>query len=288
MNKPGTLIGVVIPARNEERTVARVVLSALKHWSYVIVVDDDSEDGTALAAAKAGARIVTHQVQMGYGGAVRSGLREAAVLGIDTVVLLDADGAHNPDESPELVAEHIRVGADLTIGSRFHDGVGEWFPTTKRDANRFGRTIFNAVHNSALTDVASGYRVLGRRILSAGLEQVSFAAAFELIANALATDCKVHEAPISIRYDASEPFCTGRGELRDFLGFCSEGAQGALREDLLALLVTVKQARSCVVAAGEDMFNLHFVAEYDAYMIQQQNPWFSDVRQRENPIKLRL
>lgn len=265
---------IVIPARNEVPTIARVVEAGRRHCPHVIVIDDASDDGTAAAAEGAGARIIRHPTRLGYGGALRSGLREALELGAHAIVTLDADGAHDPDESPALVAEHLRVGADLTLGTRFHEGAAVWFPTTKRDANRLGRAIFNLVHGSALTDVASGFRVLSRKIASNSLENSSFAAAFELLSRALTTGLKVHEAPTSVRYDASKPFCTGRGELHDFLKFCMECANDPIRQDLIDLLAAIGGAQSCSIAIGKEEFGLHFFSQFDAYMIQRQHPWY--------------
>ena len=282
----GDHVAIVIPAKNEAGTVGRVVTAARRHWKMVLVVDDGSSDATASLAAGAGARVVRHKASIGYGGALRTGVAEAISSGAELVVFLDADGAHDPDESPGLVEQHRASGADLTIGSRFHAGLGTWFPTEKRDANLLGRLIFNAAHDATVGDVASGFRVLGPKLLRRGITNASFGAAFELLAYAVSAGLTISEAPISVRYDAAEPFCTGRGELSNFLAVCARNATAVLGLGLSAMSQEVEAARSHEVSISQERFHLHYLLEYDGYLIQRQHPWFADGMADEHAIVL--
>ena len=109
-------IAVVIPALNEERTIANVVTKASKH-ARVIVVDDGSTDATAVNAKGAGATVVSHVSNKGYDAALDSGLAHAFSTGCDAVVTLDADGQHNPDLLPRFI-EELQSGKKLILGVR--------------------------------------------------------------------------------------------------------------------------------------------------------------------------
>jgi glycosyltransferase involved in cell wall biosynthesis len=110
----GFRISAIIPAYNEEETIARIVEGAKLHSDEVVVIDDGSTDDTAREARRAGARVVTQENQ-GVLKAIRRGLQEAEG---DVIVTLDADGQHNPSDIPRLV-KPIREGrADLVMGKR--------------------------------------------------------------------------------------------------------------------------------------------------------------------------
>jgi glycosyltransferase involved in cell wall biosynthesis len=88
-------IGIVVPALNEERSIADVVRGA-RQFGTVIVVDDGSIDGTNAKAVAAGAEVVRHESNQGYDAALNSGFARAADIGCEAVVTLDADGQHDP------------------------------------------------------------------------------------------------------------------------------------------------------------------------------------------------
>lgn len=271
-------VAVIIPAKDEAETVTRVVLDARVHWANVILIDDGSRDATADLARASGARVLRHQTSLGYGAALRTGLTEAVAVGAELVVFLDADGAHDPHESPALVREHYRAQADLTIGTRFHPGLNEWFPTPKRDANLLGRFIFNAAHGTDINDVASGFRVLGPKLIRRGISNPDFGAAFEVLAWTLQSGLVVTEAPITVRYNAAEPCCTGRGELQSFINVCSKSASSPIQGGLQAMQEAIAEASSCAIQFQSECFHLHYLPNFDAYLIQRQNPWFERLR----------
>lgn len=108
------MLSAVIPAYNEEETVATVVRGAAKHVDEVIVIDDGSTDKTAENAREAGAKVIK-QENAGVLEATQRGIRGAKG---DFIVTLDADGQHNPEEIPELVQPLLNDEADLVLGKR--------------------------------------------------------------------------------------------------------------------------------------------------------------------------
>ena len=132
MGRPGPRVkfAIVIPAYNEERTVAAAVASA-RPYGTVIVVDDGSRDNTVAEATRAGAQVVSLKPNRGYDQAIQAGFERAAQLGVDTVVTFDADGEHRT-ESLALACSALEDGQiDLVIGVR-------------SQIPRFSESLFNA------------------------------------------------------------------------------------------------------------------------------------------------
>ena len=117
--EPVTVVG--IPAFNEEKTIARVVLEAQKYADKVVVCDDGSSDMTAEIAERLGADVARHEQNLGYGAAIQSLFRRARELGADVLVTLDTDGQHDPREVPNVVKPILEGKANVVIGSRFVD-----------------------------------------------------------------------------------------------------------------------------------------------------------------------
>ena len=119
-------ISVVLPAWNEEGNVARAVSAARaaaeKHAEKVevVVVDDGSADGTAEEARRAGAEVVAHGRNRGYGAALRTGFDSALM---PWIFLVDADNQFDPDQLADLVA--VCAEADMVVGHRIQraDGI---------------------------------------------------------------------------------------------------------------------------------------------------------------------
>jgi glycosyltransferase involved in cell wall biosynthesis len=109
-------IGIVVPALNEERSIGAVV-ELCGRYGLAIVVDDGSSDRTATVAREAGATVVSHPANRGYDAALDSGFREAAALGSDLVVTIDADGQHDPELIGRFLAM-LEADADVVIGVR--------------------------------------------------------------------------------------------------------------------------------------------------------------------------
>ncbi|MEM2687352.1 MAG: glycosyltransferase family 2 protein, partial [Thermoproteota archaeon] len=111
MNRP--FIVACIPAFNEERTIASVVIRAMRHVDKVIVCDDGSTDLTGEIAEKLGAEVMRHERNQGYGAALSTLFEKAREINADILVMIDADGQHNPDDIPKLLTPIINGEADI-------------------------------------------------------------------------------------------------------------------------------------------------------------------------------
>ncbi|RJP23319.1 MAG: glycosyltransferase family 2 protein [Candidatus Omnitrophota bacterium] len=153
-------ISIVIPAFNEETGIAEVVRSIheyLKDIEYeIIVVNDGSTDGTAVAAEAAGAQVVNHRTNKGYGASVKSGIRRA---GYDWIVILDGDGQHDAIDIQRLL-DKKEEGFDAVIGSRD--------PSSFQYASRkWGKTLLRRLAEYLLgpcpDDLNSGLRIFRKQ-----------------------------------------------------------------------------------------------------------------------------
>src|SRR5450432_3539901 len=102
----------LIPAYNEAARVGGVVAKAGRHVDEVVVIDDGSNDGTAAAAEKAGARILRHEKNRGKGGAIATALDYFGRSDAEFAIFLDADGQHDPAEITKFLETVDREQAD--------------------------------------------------------------------------------------------------------------------------------------------------------------------------------
>ena len=166
-------LSVIIPALNEEDGIAEIaqrVLSIMPALNKIgidgpelIVVDDGSQDRTPeIVEAIPGARLVRHEVNQGYGAAIKTGFRHATG---NFLAFLDADGTYPPEFFPSLCKPILTENADLVIGSRMAGSDSE-MPLVRRIGNTILATLVSIISNRRVTDSASGQRVLRSEVLA--------------------------------------------------------------------------------------------------------------------------
>ena len=159
MNLAWPRLLVVVPALNEEETIADVVRDARTHLACdVVVIDDGSTDRTGALAAQAGATVLRLPFNLGVGGALRTALRYAADNGYNRVVQLDGDGQHQASEAKRLLAR-LEEGYDLVVGSRFQAGYE--LGRSRRATMKVLSQIVSRRLGGPITDTTSGFRAMG-------------------------------------------------------------------------------------------------------------------------------
>jgi glycosyltransferase involved in cell wall biosynthesis len=159
------LIVAAIPAYNEEKTIAKVVVRAMKYVDKVVVADDGSTDDTATIAEHLGALVVRHDGNMGYGAAIRSCFSFARDLNSDALVILDADGQHNADDIPKMLAPIQAGEADIVVGSRFAGADTSEVPSYRRAGLRVINEATNRIAKQKISDTQSGFRAYSREAI---------------------------------------------------------------------------------------------------------------------------
>jgi glycosyltransferase involved in cell wall biosynthesis len=129
-----------------------------------VVIDDGSRDATSEVARAGGADAVRLPFNLGVGGAVRTGLHYAHDRRYDRVVVLDADGQHDPAGIGDLL-DGLDRGADLVVGSRFAHGGAFEVGRARRRAMRFLAFVVRRLTGRRFTDVTSGFRALDRPVI---------------------------------------------------------------------------------------------------------------------------
>lgn len=194
-----------IPAYNEETSIGSVVLRTKKHVDEVVVIDDGSTDRTAEIAILAGARVIKHPRNMGYGAAVASCLEFARECSADALIILDGDGQHDPSQIPGVLSPVMNKEADISIGSRFlENGANPEVPRYRR----FGIRILTKLNNAGVkeqykvTDSQSGFRAYSRdAILEIAPKESDMGVGSEILMDARNNGLSVTEVPINCNYD---------------------------------------------------------------------------------------
>lgn len=208
LHKPNKLIVAAIPAFNEERSIAKLVLEAQKFVDVVLVCDDGSTDSTAKIAERMGADVVRHDRNLGYGAALKTLFTTARELGADVLVTFDGDGQHDPSEIPSLVEPVLENKADIVLGSRFlekENGV----PRYRRWGIRFISWLTGAVSHHTFVDAQCGFRVYGPKALK-GLDLVEngMGSSVEILIKAKKEGLTVAEVPANCKYRELEKTST--------------------------------------------------------------------------------
>jgi glycosyltransferase involved in cell wall biosynthesis len=204
---------VGIPAYNEADRVGEVIDGAKSYVDIAIVVDDGSDDGTADVARQAGAVVVEHPRNRGYGAALQTLFDEAERRNLEHIVILDADGQHSPADIPKLIDKQQETGAELVVGNRYARSVDSDVPLYRR----VGLEVVNVLTNLSMgvirpepwiRDTQNGFRAYDRRAIRSLAETKdlgeSMSASTDILHHAHNQGYEVKEVGTTVRYDVGE------------------------------------------------------------------------------------
>ena len=158
-------LAVIIPAYNEANSIGRLIaeLRSLHPNAMVFVIDDASRDATGEASRTAGARVVRHPFNLGYGAGLQTGYKRALAAGADLIVQMDADGQHLPSEVATIVEPVASGAVDLCLGSRFLAATGYVMSPIRT----LGREVFKAIARPMglhISDPTTGFQAMTREV----------------------------------------------------------------------------------------------------------------------------
>lgn len=192
----------IIPCLNEASTVSIVIKKCKQYVEEVLVVDDGSIDNTARIAKEAGAIVISHNINLGKGAAIRTGFNYAIAKSYDYVITIDGDGQHNPHEIPSVLGSILNNGHDISLG--FRSGNNTEIPNWRRVGKRvldYGTSLGNG---GFLTDSQCGFRAFNKKAvqrLTPVLKGNAFSIESEQLIRAHDLNLKLVNTKISCKYE---------------------------------------------------------------------------------------
>lgn len=191
---------LIIPVYNEGQVIRRVVNNALKHFTYVVCVNDGSSDNSTDEIRRTNAYFVDHPINMGQGAALQTGIEFARGLPIDYFVTFDADGQHRITDVKQMVKELHKGDIDIVLGSRFL-GKAEGITGSKKAVLKLAIAFTNLTTGLHLTDTHNGLRAFNRKVaeeIQMTMSDMSHASEIlEIIAQ---RKYRYKEIPVTIEY----------------------------------------------------------------------------------------
>jgi len=195
---------VGIPAYNEEKNIAKIIVESKKFADQIIVCDDGSKDSTATIAESLGVIVIKHHKNLGYGSAIHSIFLKAKEINADILVTIDADGQHKVEDIAKLVEPIKKGDADLIIGSRFLDVSSKKIPEYRKIGIKIITKVTNSSLKNKITDSQSGFRAYGKQVISKlNASDMGMGISTEILIKASALDFRIAEVPINVIYDGN-------------------------------------------------------------------------------------
>jgi len=217
---------VGIPAFNEEKNIAVLIIQLKKIADKIIVCNDGSTDLTSEIAEELGATVINHKKNLGYGAAIRSIFLKSKDLDADILVTFDADGQHRIEDINKVINPIINGESDLVIGSRFLDESEKEVPKYRKVGINVITKITNATIKKQLTDSQSGFRAYSKKVLNElNPSELGMGISTEILIKASAKNFRISEVPIKIVYDGDtsthNPISHGSSVLLSTIKFTS-------------------------------------------------------------------
>jgi glycosyltransferase involved in cell wall biosynthesis len=192
---------IIIPAFNESRGIAAVIESLLPLDYGIIVIDDGSTDDTNKIAGAFPVLLIRHELNLGQGAALETGMEAARKLNADFVIHFDADGQHDPLDIASMLLPLQKGEADIIFGSRFLEKKSSGLSFSKKIILKAGRWINYLITGVLLTDAHNGLRALNKKALrSIHFHQPGMAHASEILYDVKRKSLRYLELPVHIRY----------------------------------------------------------------------------------------
>jgi glycosyltransferase involved in cell wall biosynthesis len=190
-----------IPAYNEESHIESLVKSAKNHVDQVVVCDDGSTDNTASIAKNAGAIVISHKTNKGYGAAIISLFNYARENNAEVMITIDGDGQHNPDQIPLLLNTISQHNVDVVIGSRFLNNIVE-APGYRQRGIKIITSAANYGTDLKVSDSQSGFRAYSKiAINTIHPTEEGMSVSTEILLKISNKGLSLAEVPITVSYD---------------------------------------------------------------------------------------
>ena len=193
-------ITVGIPAYNEEKNIAKIIVKLKKMVDQILVCDDGSTDSTCAIAESLGAIVINHPKNLGYGSAIRSIFLKAREINAEVLVTIDADGQHKIEDVKKVIKPIVDGQADISIGSRFLEE-GDNSPKYRKLGIKIITKVTNSSLSEKITDAQSGFRAYNNKVLQSLTPSDSgMGISTEILIKSSNLGFKIAEVPTEIQY----------------------------------------------------------------------------------------
>jgi len=195
-------ITVGIPAYNEEKNIASIIVKLKKIADVVIVCNDGSTDSTSEIAQNLGAVVINHTKNLGYGAGINSIFHKAKEIGSEILITFDADGQHRIEDIDRVIKPISDGQSDIVIGSRFLDDSEKEIPNYRKVGIKVITKITNTSIKKQLTDSQSGFRAYSKKVLGQlSPSESGMGVSTEILIKASSKNFRISEVPIKILYE---------------------------------------------------------------------------------------
>jgi glycosyltransferase involved in cell wall biosynthesis len=218
-NSQSERIIVCIPSYNAASTIEQAVKNCKKFTNDVLVINDGSSDNTEEIARNAGAEVITHKRNRGYGGAIKTGLEEGLKRNATVTITFDADLQHDANDIPKIIEPILSNDADIVIGSRFLENSDNVKPYRKFGI-KFITKLVNSFSGSDIKDAESGlraYNLDSLKVIVPSLETEGMGMSAEILLKAAVQKLKITEVtrkelyPKGVQTSSKNPLRHGFG-----------------------------------------------------------------------------
>jgi len=194
-------IVIGIPAFNEEKNIAGILIKLKKISQHIIVCDDGSNDLTSKIAEELGAIVVKHEKNLGYGAAIKTIFLKAHEINADILITFDADGQHRIKDIEKVLEPIKNDVADVVIGSRFLN-YSQNIPKYRKVGIKAITGLTNIAGGTKITDSQSGFRAYSKKILeSIRPTESGMGISTEILIKTQKAGFKIVEVPIVVLYE---------------------------------------------------------------------------------------
>ncbi len=197
-------ITIGIPAYNEEKNIASIIVKLKKIAQKIIVCNDGSTDLTGEIAQKLGAVVINHPKNLGYGSGIRSIFQKAKEIDSDILVTFDADGQHQVEDIKKVIEPILKNEVDMVIGSRFLENKNVSTPEYRKIGIKLITKVTNSTLKEKITDSQSGFRAYNKDVITKlDPGDVGMGISTEILIKASSHGFKIAEVPINILYEGN-------------------------------------------------------------------------------------
>ena len=268
----------IIPVYNEVKYIEKVITETQKYVDKVLVIDDASEDSTLQILKDLDVEYIHNSVNKGNSYSILKGFKFAIKNNYDTIISIDGDFAHNPNEIPNLIEALNKETYPFVIGNRFK-GKSE-IPSTKIYANFFATNLFNLITSTKQKDVACGFRAFKKDFLTDFIENnksIGFQIVYDEILFAIRHKININYVPITVNYDASDLLSTQKNEFINLIDlYINIAFDKRIQEKMSCIKSDINDNISFSIVINNIVICVIAIKENNSFFFQKQNTLFSN------------